>query len=159
MTGMFLLRRVFVAFVALTAVGTVVAATTEAKAADIRYFVSQSTGLFEIKGTTGGRFITQPTNEYIYVQGRGNIRVVGYTDRAARNETVVIQVRGSSLAWIWVTRTTNGVVRYVLAPFQEWLPKVVQIVVPSDVNFDDITGYVNENGYVISRRLPIGTRP
>jgi hypothetical protein len=159
MKGMFVLSRVFVAFVALTAVGTVVAATTETKAADIRYFVSQSTGLFEIKGTTGGRFITQPTNEFIHVPGRGDIRVVGYTDRAARNESVVIQVRGSGLAWIWVTRTTNGVVRNILSPFREWLPKVVPIVVPSDVNFDNITGYVNENGYVISRRLPIGTRP
>ncbi|MFM7071657.1 MAG: hypothetical protein ACKO38_07695, partial [Planctomycetota bacterium] len=107
MTGS-LVRRACFGLMALFAFGALSNAATEIKAAEVRYFVSQSSGLFEVKGSTGGRFITAPTSEFIQVPGRTPVRVVGYTDRAQREETVVTQVRGSGSATICVTRTSGG---------------------------------------------------
>ena len=70
-------------------------AANTAEAAGIRYFVIQSSGLLEVKGSTGGRFINQSTSEFIHVPGTGAIRVVGYTDRARRGERIVSQVTGN----------------------------------------------------------------
>jgi hypothetical protein len=155
----FLNRRIFMLVLALAGSGAAVSVGNVINAAEIRYFVTQSTGLFEVKGSTGGRFITQPTSEYINVPGRGVLRVVGYTDRASRGEIVVSQVRGSGMATIWVTRTTNGQIIPIVPQFTTALPIVVARTVSPSTDFDNITGYVTVGGNTISRRLPIGTRP
>lgn len=152
-------RRATLALMAVLAFGALSNAATEVKAAEIRFFVSQSSGLFEIKGSTGGRFITSPTSEHISVPGRGSVRVVGYTDRAQRGETVVTQVRGSGSAIICVTRTSGGRTTNLVGPIHVTLPIVVGTLVSPNANDDNITVVVNQNGAVTSRRLPVGTRP
>jgi hypothetical protein len=55
----------------------------------IRYFVIQSTGLFEITDVaTGGSFVIAPTNEFFVVDGR-SMQVRGRTDRVRRGESYV----------------------------------------------------------------------
>jgi hypothetical protein len=55
----------------------------------IRYFVIQSTGLFEITDVaTGGRFVIAPTSERFVVDGR-SMQVRGRTDRVRRGERYV----------------------------------------------------------------------
>jgi len=155
-----MVRRAFVgmALVALTAAWAGAANTAEA--AGIRYFVIQSSGLFEVKGSTGGRFITQPTSEFIHVPGTGAVRVVGYTDRAQRGERIVSQVTGSGLATIWVTSTNSrGQTKNLVPQFQAGLPLVVSTIVSPDADNDNITGFVRQNNATTSRRLPVGTRP
>lgn len=154
MTGS-IFRRAFLAVIAMFAVGSVGHAASEAKAVEIRFFVPQSTGLFEVKGSTGGRFITSPTSEFITVPGRGPIRVVGYTDRVQRGETLVIQVNGRGPATITVTRDLGGRTSNLVGPVQVTLP----IVFTTVVNPDNITVCVNQYGAVKCRRVPIGTRP
>jgi len=149
----------FVALALVAGFGAWAAAGIEVSASEIRFFVRQSSGLFEIKDSTAGRFVPRLTNEYIHVEGVGPIRVVGYTDRASRGETVVNQVRGTGRATIWVTRTTNGQVINIVPPFLTNLPRVVPILVPVNTDFDNIVGYVKIGGHTISRRLPVGTRP
>jgi len=72
---MFYVRRAFMLLAMLSAI-TVSAAATSAQ--EIRYFVVQSSGLFEIRNvSTGGRFTIAPTNEHIHVNGRA-IQVRGF---------------------------------------------------------------------------------
>jgi hypothetical protein len=154
-----LVRRACFGLMALFAFGALSNAATEMKAAEVRFFVPQSSGLFEVKGSTGGRFITAPTSEFIQVPGRGPVRVVGYTDRAQRGETVVTQVRGSGSATICVTRTFGGRTSNLVGPIQVTLPIVVGTLVSPNANDDNITVCVTQNGAMTCRRLPVGTRP
>ena len=159
-----MVRRVFVRAVLGMLCGLVMTSVlgmaSESQAAGIRYFVIQSSGLFEVTDrATGGRFTPNVTGERIQVPGRGLLPVVGQTDRASRGESVVNQVTGSGVATIWVTRTSGGRTSTIVPAFQAGLPIVVSTLVSANANDDNITGYVRQNGATISHRLPIGTRP
>ncbi len=100
-------RRLALGMLAMLA--TLVFSAADIAAQEIRYFVVQSTGLFEILNVpTGGRFVRQPTSEYLNVSGHGTLRVVGYTDRAQRGENIVTQIRGQNVAFVQVTFTPQG---------------------------------------------------
>jgi hypothetical protein len=153
---MSLMNRVFTIAALLT---TLAVSEGVAVAQEIRYFVVQSTGLFEIRGTsTGGRFVIAPTSEQIQVSGRGTLPVRGYTDRAQRGETVVTQIRGSGTASVSVTFQPQGGTQQTV--FAGTLP--LSVVIPRTVsmssNVDNLKVTVNQNGSIISRRLPIGSR-
>jgi len=130
-----------------------------AEAQDIRYFVKQSTGLFEITATaTGGKFVIAPTGEKIVVSGV-SIPVQGRTDRAQRGETVVTQVRGSGLAGVKVTFTPqNEATQTIFSGPSVPLPLVVPQTVSLKTNVDNVTVTVTQGAKTVSRRLPIGTR-
>jgi hypothetical protein len=150
-------RRAFM-LLAMLAAMTVSAATASAQ--EIRYFVVQSTGLFEVKNTsTGGRFIIAPTSERIQVPGRGLLQVRGYTDRAQRLEVVATQVRGAGIAGVSVTYCPQGGSTRTIYSGTVGLPVVVPRTVSANTNFDNITVKVTQNGRTVSRRLPVGSRP
>jgi hypothetical protein len=130
-----------------------------AEAQDIRYFVKQSTGLFEITATaTGGKFVVAPTGEKIVVN-KVSIPVQGRTDRVQRLETVVTQVRGSGLAAVKVTFTPpSGVAQLIFFNSSTPLPLIDTQTVSADPNFDNLVVSVTQSGKTISRRLPIGKR-
>lgn len=130
-----------------------------AEAQDIRYFVRQSTGLFEITATaTGGRFVIAPTGEKIVVN-KVSIPVQGRTDRAARLETVVTQVRGSGLAAVKVTFTPQGsATQTIFSGSSVPLPLVVPQTVSPKTSVDNVTVTATQGAKTVSRRLPIGTR-
>lgn len=150
-------RRFFLFLMSLLFVGAMANAASVAKAAEIRFFVLAGRELFEVKGSTGGRFVVQPTRERIDVPGRGPIPVVGYTDRIASRETLVYQVRGTGRATVWITGNDGFRENPLLRPSQFQLP-VVGILGPP-LPMVSITCYVTVDGKKISRRLPIGTRP
>ena len=132
-----------------------------ADAANIRFFVKQSSGLYEIKGSTGGRFVTAPTGERISVTGSGILPVVGYTDRAARGETFVGLAEGSGSGTLAVTYTyqPTGRTNYLFGPFPIFLPSNSGFqIVPTDPLKDNVTAVVVVGSRTDSRRLPIGTR-
>jgi hypothetical protein len=147
-------------FTVLAMLSAMMLSAASASAQEIRYFVVQSTGLFEITNrSTGGRFTIVPTNERIQVQGRGSLQVRGYTDRASRSEVVVTQIRGSGLAQASVTfQPQIGRSRTIFSGHIA-LPSVVPQTVSPDTNFDNLTVTVSQNRRTVSRRLPIGTRP
>lgn len=154
---MLYLRRTFTV---LAMVGAMMLSAAAASAQEIRYFVVQSTGLFEVKNiSTGGRFAIQPTNEHIQVSGRGSLQVRGYTDRASRSEVVATQIRGSGLSHTSVTfRPQGGQLRTIFSgPLP--LPAVVPQTVSPSTSVDNVTVTVSQNGRTVSRRLPIGSRP
>jgi hypothetical protein len=130
-----------------------------ADAQSVRYFVRQSTGLFEItSNATGGRFAIAPTGERIRVNGV-LIPVQGRTDRAARNETVVTQVQGSGLAAVRVTFTPqNGATQPIFSTPAVALPLVVPQTVSPRTEVDNVTVSVTQGLKTVSRRLPIGRR-
>jgi hypothetical protein len=149
-------RRLF-GLVAMLAV--LMGATLSAEAQDIRYYVVQSTGLFEITGSsTGGNFVIAPRNEYINVPGRGTMQVRGRTDRASRGETVVTRVVGSGTAHVTVTYQPQGGRVTTIFSGPSSLPLVVPRVVLPATNFDNVNVSVQQSGRTVSRRLPIGTR-
>lgn len=150
-------RRCFVLAVATTLLSMAQAA----EAQSIRYFVRQSTGLFEILGTnTGGRFVVAPTGESIFISGVGNLPVRGYTDRAKRTETVYARGQGSGAATLTVTRTDQRGRLYTLFSVGITLPgNSPAIVIPADPNWDNPTAMITQSGRVVTRRLPLGTRP
>jgi hypothetical protein len=134
---------------------------TEAQAQTPRFVVEQSKGAYPIRNVSvGGRFIPDPTNERIRVPGGRELRVMGYTDRAARKETVITTIDGTGSAHVTVTYCPEGSNR-VRTIFQGWLrlPAVVPQTVSPNATFDNITVSVQQNGRVTSRRLPIGSRP
>jgi hypothetical protein len=151
-------RRVFTLLALVTAMTLSAAA---ASAQEIKYFVVQSTGLFEITSqSTGGRFVIQPRNEWIHVPGRGNLQVRGRTDRAARLEVVATQVRGAGRAHARVTfrpQNSNSTRTIYEGPLD--LTAVVPQTVSADTNFDNVNVAITQNGRTISRRLPLGSRP
>jgi hypothetical protein len=129
-------------------------------AQEIRYFVVQSTGLFEVKNiSTGGRFTVAPTNEYIHVGGRGVLQVRGYTDRAARSEIVATQVRGVGTASVSVTYTPPGGRAQSIFAGPLNLTAVVPQPVSANTSYDNITVNVAQSGRLVTRRLPVGSRP
>jgi hypothetical protein len=147
-------------FTVLATVSAMMLSAAAASAQEIRYFVVQSTGLFEITNrSTGGRFTIEPTHERIQVQGRGSLQVRGYTDRASRTEVVVTQIRGSRLAHTSVTFQPQGGRLRTIFSGNIALPAVVPQTVSPDTNVDNVTVTVSQNGRTVSRRLPIGTRP
>jgi hypothetical protein len=149
-------RRLF-GLVAMLAV--LMGASLSAEAQEVKYYVVQSTGVFEItNGSTGGRFIIAPRNEYISVPGRGTMQVRGRTDRAARGETVVTQVRGSGSAHVTVTYQPQGGRPTPIFSGPCNLPLVVPRLVSPATDFDNVNVSVHRNGRTISRRLPIGRR-
>jgi len=151
-------RHGFLLAFVLTALGVTTGASAEAQ--EIRYFVKQSTGLFEITGAaTGGRFVTGATGERIQVPGAGTMAVQGRTDRAKRGETVVTQVCGSGVAAVSVTYTRpTGSLKTIFAGSVP-LPIVVPQNVSLDPDVDNVVVAVGQKGKTLSRRLPIGTRP
>jgi hypothetical protein len=154
---MMVARRVFM-LLAMLAAMTVSAASASAQ--EIRYFVVQSTGLFEVKNTsTGGRFIIAPTSECIQVPGRGILQVRGYTDRSSRGEPVATQVRGTGIATVSVTYCPQGGSTRTIYSGTVGLPLVVPQTVSANANLDNITVRVVQNGRTVTRRLPVGTRP
>jgi hypothetical protein len=147
-------------FTVLAIVGAMMVSAAAASAQEIRYFVVQSTGLFEVtNNATGGRFTIRPTNEYIHVSGRGLLQVRGQTDRAERLEVVATQIRGSGLSHTSVTfHPQGGQLRTIFSgPLP--LPAVVPQTVSPSTNVDNVTVTVSQNGRTVSRRLPIGNRP
>lgn len=146
-------------WMALAMVVALIVSTGTSMAQEIRYFVAQSTGLFEIRNiSTGGRFVVAPTGETLLVDGRGVLLVRGYTDRAQRGETVVTQVRGSGVAFVDVGFTPPGSSRQAI--FAENVP--LTLVVPRNVsmntNVDNLTVEVRQGNRFVTRRLPIGSR-
>ena len=130
-----------------------------AEAQDIRYFVRQSTGLFEITATaTGGRFFIAPTGERIVVD-KVSLPVRGRTDRVARGETVVTQVRGSGFAAVRVAFTPpSRVPQTIFFDPVARLPLIDTKNVLPDPNFDNLVVTVTQGAKTVSRRLPIGLR-
>lgn len=132
-------------------------------AVNIRYFVVQSTGLFEIKGSTGGKFVIQPTGEVLNVQGLGARSVRGYTDRIVRGEYFVAKAEGSGPASVKVTyvNQSTGGIGYIL-PLREipnGLPYITpQFQCPLEWYKDDVNATIFNNGTTTVKRLPIGTR-
>jgi|GEM_PF-2170562 len=154
---MLYLRRTFTV---LAMVGAMMLSAAAASAQEIRYFVVQSTGLFEVTSrSTGGRFTIAPTNERIQVPGRGLLQVRGSTDRAQRLEVVATQIRGSGLSHTSVTfHPQGGQLRTIFSgPLP--LPAVVPQTVSPSTSVDNVTVTVSQNGRTVSRRLPIGSRP
>ena len=150
-------RRLFGGFVATCAMLLIMGA---ASAQEIRYFVVQSTGVFEVKdASTGGRFVIAPTSEHINVPGRGSLQVRGYTDRAQRLETVATHLRGSGVASVSVTYCPPGGSTRTIFAGNLGLPVVVPQTVSANTSFDNITVNVFQNGRWVTRRLPIGSRP
>jgi len=153
---MLYLRRTFTV---LAMIGAMMLSAAAASAQEIRYFVVQSTGLFEVTNvSTGGRFTIAPTNERIQVSGRGLLQVRGSTDRASRSEVVATQIRGSGLSHTSVTfHPQGGQLRTIFSgPLP--LPAVVPQTVSPSTSVDNVTVTVSQNGRTVSRRLPIGSR-
>ena len=136
-------------------------ATGSADAANIRFFVKQSSGLYEIKGSTGGRFVVQPTGERISVRGVGLLQVRGYTDRVSHAEGFVVVAQGSGSGSLAVTfynpntrRTSN-----LFGPASIKLPDNSGILTLAGNSYQDgLTAVLRIGNQTISRRLPIGTR-
>ena len=151
-------RHGFLLAFVLTALGVTTGSSAEAQ--QIRFFVKQSTGVFEItNAAAGGRFVNAPTGERIQVPGAGTMAVQGRTDRARRGETVVTQVLGSGVAQVSVTYTPpTGSLKTIFAGSLP-LPIVVPQNVSLDPNVDNVVVAVGQKGKTVSRRLPIGTRP
>ena len=143
-----------------------VISTISVSAAEIRYFVVQSTGLFEIKSVnTGGRFVVQPTGEMIPVSATNpNIKqpVRGFTDRLVRgSEKFVAYSTGSGFATIRVSYTdqfTNRVVNLFSFPSSLPVSSGIQGPMPNNARMDNAFGYVTVGNRTDSRRLPLGTR-
>jgi hypothetical protein len=70
MTGS-MFRRAFLAVIAMFAVGSLGHAASEAKAVEIRFFVPQSTGLFEVKGSTADGSSPRPPPSSSRCRGAG----------------------------------------------------------------------------------------
>lgn len=128
-------------------------------AQDIRYFVVQRSGLFEIRNiSTGGKFVSSPTGEKIANPNGGTVSVRGYTDRVQRGETVLIQVRGTNSALIGMEYTPPGGTTRSLGSANLLLPIVLSQTVWTNTSIDNVFVSVNQSGRVICRRLPIGRR-
>ncbi len=143
---------------------TILSAAQAADAQSIRYFVRQSSGLFEVKSTpaSGGRFVVAPTGEWIAIPGLGSLPVRGYTDRAMRGETVIARGEGSGRAKFTVTRTNQAGHVFLVFSREGTLPTITPpFVVSLDPNWDNLTGAITPQYGKIPppRRLPIGTRP
>ena len=127
-----------------------------AEAQDIRYFVKQTTGLFEITGAaTGGKFVVAPTGEKIVVDGVA-IPVRGRTDRASHGETVITQVRGSGQAFVTVSYAPSPGIRQTIFSRQVILPYVFPPI--RSLYFGNYTVTVTQNLKTVTRRLPFGPR-
>ena len=129
-----------------------------AEAQDIRYFVRQSTGLFEITATaTGGKFVIAPTAERIVVGGVA-ILVRGRTDRASHAETVVTQIRGVGQAVVTASFIPPGATKQII--FSRTVPLPFVDPKPASLSSapDNYTVTVTQNLKTVTRRLPIGTR-
>ncbi|MEI8368931.1 MAG: hypothetical protein WCJ31_10920 [Planctomycetia bacterium] len=127
-----------------------------AEAQDIRFFVKQTAGLFEITATaTGGKFVIAPTGEKIVVDGVA-IPVQGRTDRASNAETVVTQVRGSGQAFVTVSYAPSPGTRQAIFSGQVILPYVFPPI--RSLYFDNYTVTVTQYIKTVTRRLPIGPR-
>lgn len=138
------------------------AGASNLEAANIRFFVKNGSGLYEVKGSTGGRFVTSPTGERINAIGLGVLPVLGYTDRAQRGESLVGMAEGSGLAVLTVTYQDqfSGRTSYILRPTNvplTWAQGGLTVPVPA--NQDNVIATVQQGGRTDSRRLPIGTRP
>lgn len=144
---------------AVVAVSVFATSAGESFAQDIRYFVVQRTGLFEIRNaSTGGRFVTSPTGEQIIVPICGSLSVRGYTDRVQRGETVVTQVRGTNSALVEMEYTPQGGAKCYLYSAYLRLPTVFSQTVSTNTSVDNVFVSVGQYGRVVCRRLPIGRR-
>ncbi len=133
----------------------------ESFAQEIRYFVVQRSGLFEIRNvSTGGRFMTSPTGEQLTVPNYGCLSVRGYTDRVQRGETVVAQVRGTgtSSALVEMEYTPQGGTKRCLYSAYLQLPAVFSQTVSTNTSVDNVFVSASQYGRVVCRRLPIGRR-
>ncbi|MFM7319624.1 MAG: hypothetical protein ACKO85_17225 [Isosphaeraceae bacterium] len=139
------------------------AGASSAEAVTIRYFVKQSTGLFEVKGSTGGRFVVSPTGEMITVNGV-RLPVRGYTDRVVRDtEQFIATVTGATgtgnLVITYIDERTGRLTNLPGPPSTITLPHVTGYLnVPGNARFDSLTGNVRVGTTTYSKRLPVGTR-
>ncbi len=123
----------------------------------IRYFVIQSTGLFEITDVaTGGRFVIAPTSERFVVDGR-SMQVRGRTDRVRRGEkyvtvTKVIEPSNCNTEKVFEDREPM-VKSQGITPGQTTLPP--DIVPQTTVS---VTTKVVNSRTPSTRRLSIGSR-
>ncbi len=132
------------------------------EAQSIRFFVRQSSGLFEVKATpsTGGRFVVAPTGEWIAIPGLGSLPVRGYTDRASKGETVVARGQGSGRAHFSVIHTNNaGRVFQVFSEVGNLPITTGPISSVTGPTWDSPTGVISQNGKEVRRQLPLGARP
>lgn len=127
----------------------------------IRIFVLRSTGLFEIRITnTGGRYVVAPTGESFFISGIGNLPVRGYTDRVSIAQSIIVRGQGSGSAVMSLTQTSSSGRVQTLFSRQINLPdNSPPISIPPDINSDIPLIVINQNGRVVSRRVPLGTRP
>lgn len=129
-----------------------------AEAQDIRYFVRQSTGLFEITATaTGGKFVIAPTAEKILVGGVA-LPVRGRTDRASNAETVVTQIRGVGQAVVTASYAPLGATKQIIFSRTVPLPFADPKPAPLSSYIDNYSVTVTQNLKTVTRRLPIGVR-
>jgi len=138
------------------------AGASSAEAVTIRYFVKQSTGLFEVKGSTGGRFVVSPTGEMITVNGV-RLPVRGYTDRVVRNSeqfiATVTGTPGRGILTVTFTDERTGRLTNLIGPFPITIPHVTgYLKVPANARQDFLTGNVTVGNVTYSKRLPVGTR-
>ena len=127
-----------------------------AEAQEIRFFVKQTTGLFEITAmATGGKFVIAPTGEKIVVDGVA-IPVRGRTDRASNGETVVTQIRGNGKAFVTVSYAPSPGTRQAIFSGQVMLPYVFPPI--RALHLDNYTVTVTQYIKTVTRRLPIGSR-
>lgn len=136
-------RLVTLALAALT-----VFSASASQAQQIRYFVAQSSGLFEIKTGSpgGGRFIVSWQG---YMDG---MPVVGYTDRVARGETLYTRIGGSGVGLI--SLRSNAFNYYGWC----WLPCGFWQTVSRNPAADNIFTQVWTGSSYNERRLPVGSR-
>ena len=87
--------------------------------------------------------------------------MLGYTGQAQRGELFIGRVEGSGQATFWVTFQDERSKRIIdlLPPRTVRLPHVSPLlVVPSEVERDNLTANVRVGSRLITRRLPLGRR-
>lgn len=138
--------RVRIATLALAALTVLSASASQAQ--QFRFFVRQSSGLFEVLTGSpgGGRFIISWRG---YIDG---MPIVGYTDRASRGESIYTRISGSGWAIAGVRSNAFNFYAAVPLPFGLWQ------TVSRNPAADNIYAQVWQGNYYNERRLPIGTR-
>jgi hypothetical protein len=128
------------------------AVQSAAQKIDIRYYVVQSSGLFEVidNSKPAALFNKKASNETI-----GGQRVVGYTDRASRKEKILVYVKGEGMVEE-IGVEFNG--RKAFSLKKQNLPFLIPQKVSPDSDKDNITSFVTQGGKTTRRRLPVGTR-
>ncbi len=127
-----------------------------------RLYTPQSSGLFEVIAGSGagGRFIRRDLGECATIVAPGahcptHLRVVGYTDRVSRRDTVHTSARGAGIADD-LGVTVNGRVRgaWLWVPLPAFVPATVSV----NANDDNIAVFATQYGVRYTKRVPVGMR-